>query len=72
MQVKQQASRSAKGEGKRIRRARNIVRRWEASRWNTKPATYGSESAGMVFQEIHAKRYERAVAILVRAALLGE
>jgi hypothetical protein len=51
-----QASPTDKGEGKRIRRARNIVKRWKAGNGH--------------FKLYYFKRYERAVAVLVRAVLL--
>lgn len=56
------ASRRAKGEGKRIRRARNIVKRWESGGW----VAHTDKS------DVARKRYQRAVAILVETALLGE
>lgn len=72
MVTKSQASQLAQGEGRRIRRARNIVKRWQAGGWKTGPAHYATESGTLMFSEVQAKRYERAVAILVRAALVGE
>lgn len=51
-----QASPLAIGEGKRVRRARNIIRR------------YGSEPD---LPAKLARRLERAKAVMVRAALLG-
>ena len=62
------ASPGALGEGKRIRRARNIVRRWQRG---SDPPLGGSPEYHEVWDAIRKRRYERAVAILVRAALLG-
>jgi len=54
----------AKGEGKRIRRARNIVKRFDRE--------YGDclRPDCELAQAIKHKRYQRAVAILVSSALV--
>ncbi len=71
MLTKTKASQRSKGEGKRIRRARNIVKRWQALNGSEPPfpGTWQHEHVAVLVKQ---KRYERAVAVLVRAALLGE
>lgn len=64
------ASRRAKGDGKRIRRARNYVKRWKDSggSWNqylNMPAPVQSE----LLDAIRFRRYQRAMAILVADTL---
>ncbi len=67
------ASLDRKGEGRKLRRARNVVKKWNAKQdsyatWMALPA----DIAGELDNEIQMKRWERAQALLVTAALLKD
>lgn len=58
-----QASPSPKGEGRKLRRARNVLRRWQARLDSGEP--YDSELNEHVRTEIEEGRFERACALIL-------
>lgn len=61
-----QASPIPKGEGRKLRRARNVVKKWKSERG---ASSLGHVVAGEIHAEIHAQRYERACALILAERL---
>lgn len=68
MPTKPQASPISKGEGRKLRRARNMVKKWEADYVKFQPAVFKQEHWD-IRNAIYAKRYERACALILAAKL---